>query len=111
MKTTKILLFVLLISITGFILYKMHQVWEIRHKDGFQLITFRTENGWGYKISRNKRVIIYQESIPTHEGKLGFRSQKEAGMAGQLVLLKLKNNIAPRLSHEEVEKILFSDRN
>ena len=50
--------------------------WEIRARNGMQpeLQTFQLGNGWGYKVLMNKKVLIYQPTIPAIDSLRPFPS-------------------------------------
>ena len=57
-----------------------------------ELQTFQLEDGWGYQIVMNKKVLIYQPSIPAIDTLRSFPDEASARKIGSLVLERLKNN-------------------
>ena len=79
--------------------YKADNVYEVN--------AFEYNRGWGYQISKNGKVIIYQPCIPCIEGDKSFPDKILAENTGNLVLSKIKNHENPSLTIEEVNKILM----
>ncbi|HEX2968635.1 MAG TPA: DUF4907 domain-containing protein [Bacteroidales bacterium] len=73
-------------------------------RDEYSLKTFRSDNGWGYSISKADRTIIKQPFIPALEGKRPFYSKHDARITGNLVLQRLKAKADFTLSHEDLLK-------
>ncbi|MBS2211724.1 DUF4907 domain-containing protein [Carboxylicivirga mesophila] len=67
---------------------------------------YECEGGYGYRISKNEKVLIQQDFVPTREGYQAFEHKQQAKKAARLVIAKLKNKQAPALSSEEVDSIL-----
>ena len=57
-----------------------------------ELQTFQLEDGWGYRIVMNEKVLIYQPSIPAIYTLRSFPDEASARKIGSLVLERLKNN-------------------
>lgn len=57
-----------------------------------ELQTFQLEDGWGYQIVMNKKVLIYQPSIPAIDTLRSFPDEASARKIGSLVLERLRNN-------------------
>ncbi len=73
---------------------------------GYTLETFQTgENGWGYKICKDKKLIIKQDLIPAIENKVAFKSEADARKTGNFVIEKLKKNQLPTLSRSDLEEL------
>ncbi len=65
--------------------------------------------GYGYEITLGSRVFIHQEVVPALEGNRRFRTREEARLVGAAVLERVKNNLSPGLTREEVENLLRPD--
>jgi hypothetical protein len=76
----------------------------------YSMEAIKTDAGWGYKIMKNGKTIIYQESIPGLKGTAGFSSPQAAEMTGKIVLRRIKRGKMPSLSGEEVNQVLSNDR-
>ena len=62
-----------------------------RKNDGFSLEVISTEIGYGYTISHQQQVYIYQPFIPAISGKQPFLSKEEAESVGKLIIERLKS--------------------
>jgi hypothetical protein len=51
--------------------------------------------GWGYEIYILDSLYIHQKNIPAVQGNKGFKSEKDALIAGKFVVYKIKNKIIP----------------
>lgn len=72
----------------------------------FSVETFRIgENGWGYNILRNKKLIIKQDIIPAIEKQVTFKSEEDAQKTGLLVVEKIKKNQLPTISRKDLEDL------
>lgn len=60
-------------------------------KSGLHYNCFKQENGWGYDVLYNDRILIHQPMIPGKSGSSGFNSEKEAGADAQTVIEKIKS--------------------
>jgi hypothetical protein len=69
---------------------------------GFQVQSIKTNNGWGYAITKDKRIIIKQTIIPVISQRKSFATEKEALQIGNLVLHKLENNISPTITKKDL---------
>jgi hypothetical protein len=67
---------------------------------------FKTEQGWGYDIVKNKQVYIHQPFIPAVEGQVPFPDKSSARKTGRLVIKKLRNHKTPSITQEEIKAIL-----
>ena len=57
-----------------------------------ELQTFQLEDGWGYRIVMNEKVLIYQPTIPAIDTLRSFPDEASARKIGALVLERLNNN-------------------
>lgn len=71
---------------------------------GYIVETYRSGNGWGYRIFKDEKVAILQPYMPSVKGERPFPDEKSARDTGELVLFKLNNNINPAISSEELKK-------
>lgn len=65
--------------------------------------SFRTENGWGYSISKSGKVYIKQSTIPAVSGVKNFKSEEEALKVGELVAKKIAKNTSPTITESELK--------
>jgi len=64
--------------------------------------TFKTNNGWGYTITNNEKIIIKQNIIPVISKNKSFKTEKEALRVGQLVLQKLTDDLSPTVTKKDL---------
>ena len=64
--------------------------------------TFRVDNGFGYEITNNKKVLIKQNYIPAIQENKPFFSKEDANKVASLVINKLKNRSSPTVSLREL---------
>ncbi|OOG74651.1 DUF4907 domain-containing protein [Flavobacterium sp. A45] len=64
--------------------------------------TLKINQGWGYTITNNNRVIIKQTVIPVISEQKSFQTEKEAMTVGQLVIKKLNANKSPTITKNEL---------
>lgn len=63
----------------------------------------KQENGWGYEIYKESKLLINQKNIPAVQGNQVFLTEKEALKVGELVLNKLlQNQFPPTITTEEL---------
>ena len=68
--------------------------------------SFKTSNGWGYQILKDKKVLINQPTIPVIEGNKAFSSQKEALKVANLVKVKLeKGQFPPSVTKSQIDSL------
>lgn len=71
-----------------------------------ELQVFPTDEGWGYQVVVNAKVLIYQPTIPAIPANQSFPTEKSAREAGRLVMKKMKAGKDFSLSTEEVRSVL-----
>lgn len=71
-------------------------------KDRYVAETFEINGGWGYCILKNNKIIIKQTHIPTIPERIRFKSQEDANKVGQLVLERIKNNLPPTITKNDL---------
>ncbi len=77
----------------------------IQHSNSdINLIVFKTDNGWGYKINLKNKLYIYQPIIPAIEGNRPFHSKNDAFKTGKIVVKKIRNNQIPTVTKSELIK-------
>lgn len=64
---------------------------------------FEAENGWGYSIFEQEKLIIRQQYIPAINNQTSFKTKKDALTIGTIVIEKLKRHKAPSISSEELK--------
>jgi len=90
--------FILIIVISGAVFYKGN-----RH---FSLSLFNSEEGWGYNILYNNKLIIHQPYMPAINGQVVFKNKYTARKTGRLVIKKLQKNQSPGITVTELNSIV-----
>ena len=89
-KTQKIVLLAAILFAAGSTVF-MLVIKPAPPKSGLHYNCFKQENGWGYDVLYNDRILIHQPMIPGKSGASGFASEKEAGADAQTVIEKIKS--------------------
>jgi hypothetical protein len=71
---------------------------------GLSYNCFKTEQGWGYDVLVNDRIIIHQPFIPGKSGVNGFSTEQEAGADAQNVIEKIKSGEFPLVNHQQLQR-------
>lgn len=72
----------------------------------YQVNVIAAQQGWGYDILNNGKVIIHQPTIPGQPGMVGFPTQALAQKVGARVVEKLSQSQAlPTLSNAELRQL------
>ncbi|SHF82368.1 protein of unknown function [Flavobacterium defluvii] len=71
-------------------------------KEVLKTESFRTKSGWGYSISYKNKIIIKQSIIPVVSDNKSFASEEDALKTAHLVVDKLKHNLSPTISKNEL---------
>lgn len=71
---------------------------------GIHIEVLELKDGYGYKILKGQRILIFQEFIPGFAGKQSFETKKQALTVANLVLYKLKNGKSPILGPSDLLK-------
>jgi hypothetical protein len=69
-----------------------------KKEDNLKVVSIKIKNGWGYTIQKNDKIFIRQTIVPAVSSHKCFQSEKEALAVGQLVVQKLKSNLAPTIT-------------
>ena len=82
---------------------------QVDNKVNYRVI--RVENGWGYELYNQERIVIHQETIPVIEGNNPFLSRKDARKTGKLALQKLYKGRIPVITRQDLDslKILYPE--
>ena len=72
----------------------------------YEVVLFRSGDGWGYDILRKEKVYIHQPFIPAVEGEKPFPDKVSARKTARLVTRKMKNQKMPSVTPEEIRKII-----
>ncbi|PKQ64962.1 hypothetical protein BZG02_03700 [Labilibaculum filiforme] len=71
--------------------------------------TYKTEDGWGYKILKNNKPIINQYRIPAIQEKHAFPSEKSAKIIGEKVLERIQSKKRVSISIEDLMELMVID--
>ncbi len=66
---------------------------------------FKIENGFGYSINRNDKILIKQAYIPTLQENKTFCTRSDAQKTADLVVDKLLNKKSPAITINELEML------
>jgi hypothetical protein len=66
------------------------------------LKSFQVNQGWGYSIEMNDKIIIKQSVIPTLPNKKSFISEGDALKVGNLVLDRITQKISPTITKKDL---------
>jgi hypothetical protein len=74
-------------------------------QDSLAVVPFQLEHGgWGYKINVGPKTRIYQDIIPTIQGRHIFQSKDDAQKVGDLMMTKMRQSGTqfPVISRQEM---------
>lgn len=97
-----------LVLLPVFILFLYIRFGDMGSSSGRQpeLQTFQLQDGWGYQIVMNKKVLIYQPTIPAIDTLMSFPDEAGARRAGSLVLERINNNKDFSVTKEDIQHAL-----
>lgn len=76
------------------------------HKSSnIRLTVIKLENGWGYDINNNQRILIHQPNIPAIQKSIPFNTKQDARKVGSLVLKKIESNKFPTITLRELDSL------
>ena len=87
----------------GLLLIGCGMVWRSMAKKDLIAETFKSEEGFGYKITRHEKILIQQRYIPAIEKKAVFCSEEDAKKIANLVIEKITLKLNPAISKEELK--------
>lgn len=64
--------------------------------------TFKISKGWGYTIKKDNKILIKQSIIPVLPALRYFKNEDEALKVGHLVAERIKNNLAPGITRNDL---------
>lgn len=100
------LLFVFSISLITLILVRMNL--KGSNEPGYNSIVYKIDNGYGYSITYNGKILIKQDYIPAIYGSQAFCSYDDALDVSNLVKEKLSKNKNPKISLFELKELEIS---
>lgn len=78
-------------------------------KKGVNIHVFGEGANWGYEVYVSEKCFIRQEIIPAIQGKIPFKSQKDAELVANLVADKIRNNEIPKVEIRELTLLGIND--
>ena len=94
-------LIILLPLLLIFFLFRFQELvsWMVMQPE---LQTFQLGDGWGYKVLMNKKVMIYQPTIPAIDSLRPFPSEASARRIGSLVVERIKKNQSFSITTDDI---------
>lgn len=65
----------------------------------------KVDGGFGYQIFSGKKLLVQQEFMPSVQGKVPFRSAKDALKVATLVMDKINAGTQPIIKKEELKQL------
>ena len=97
-----VLVFFIISVSVFFISYSIYKEENNKIADLYSLNIIEENDNWIYEISRDNQLLIRQEYIPVIEGKIPFKTKRDAEIIGTLVLNKLNKNNNPTITIDEI---------
>lgn len=73
-------------------------------KQGVSYTCFKTEQGWGYDVLVNERIVIHQPVIPGVSGTSGFSTEQAAATDAKSVIESIKSGEHPLFQHQSEQR-------
>jgi len=70
----------------------------------YTIKTFEIDNGWGYSIFKNDKLVIRQKEIPAIQTKKRFETKDDAETCAKIMLNKLKERKIPSITKRELQQ-------
>lgn len=74
--------------------------------DTYSYKIYKVNDGYGYQVLVNDKLLIKQDFVPTLEGFTAFTTKNQAESAAKQVVSKLRNNEIPALTNTEIDKLI-----
>ncbi|QLC66157.1 DUF4907 domain-containing protein [Flavobacterium sp. LPB0248] len=71
-------------------------------KEALTTASFKTNSGWGYTIAYKEKILIKQSVIPVISNTKSFETENDALKVADLVKQKLKENLSPTVTKNEL---------
>ena len=71
----------------------------------FSMEVIEVSGGYGYQISHNNHITIFQPFIPCISGKKPFMEKRDAEQIGQLVMKRMKNGESYTVTLADLESL------
>jgi len=68
----------------------------------FEVKSIRVNDGWGYTIGTNDKIIIKQTVIPTVSSRKSFKTEADALKVGNWVRDRIKQNLSPTVAKKDL---------
>lgn len=78
---------------------------EIRDSSRINISIYRVDNGFGYSISNNNKILIKQNYIPAIKTKQPFSNFNDAQSIANLVKKRIENRQSPRITKEDLDSL------
>lgn len=72
----------------------------------YRVKVFNSQQGWGYNILFDNKLIIHQPYMPAVSCQIPFGDKYSARKIGGLVVKKLQNNQSPSITMDELNSLL-----
>ncbi len=110
----KILIANILIAVVSGFLFLGFSNYTIRSKESklqlhSEILTL--ENGYGYQIKLDNKLLIRQEYIPILQGKKPFTTAQDAKRTADKIIYKLQNKESPILTISELKELQIAEFN
>jgi CxxC motif-containing protein len=73
-----------------------------KNNEEYLVKSIKVKNGWGYTIALNNKIVIKQTVIPTVSKQMSFASEGDALKVGDLVLERIKQNLSPTVTKNDL---------
>ena len=71
----------------------------------FSMEVIEVNGGYGYQISHNNHITIFQPFIPSVSGKKPFMEKRDAEQVGQLVMKRMKSGESYTVTLDDLESL------
>lgn len=71
----------------------------------FSMEVIEVNGGYGYQISHNNHITIFQPFIPSISGKKPFMEKRDAEQVGQLVMKRMKSGENYTVTLDDLESL------
>ncbi len=99
---TKTQFFRILLRKNLLFLFLVVQITACTKNETLKVESFKTASGWGYSISHKNKILIKQSIIPVISDTKSFSTEEDALKVANLVAEKLKENISPTVSKNDL---------
>ena len=70
-----------------------------------KVAAIKVDNGWGYTIKQDDKIIIKQTVIPAITNNHSFKSEDDALKTGSLVVQRLQQNSSPTITMSDLKTL------